>query len=213
MNWGIVQCLFNGSSPSWKHFDITQENLTIFSQSNSRLSYFSPFLFVFFVVVFLSKELIITIHNEPKDKLSITCNSSCLCCCWRSYMLIDVYIVSRVICCRLWESREHSPHVTMYCMLNPLTSVGGSVHCDCTGFCSILIRKGQLFILISSSLKWCFNVIYISHWLFKLLHVFYSYLMGQNTELNIYIEYLISQPLTFYPMFQLLQVKRSVFFF
>lgn len=34
-----------------------------------------------------------------------------------------------------------------------------------------LIWKGQLFILISSFLKRCFNVIYISHWLFKLLNV------------------------------------------
>lgn len=58
--------------------------------------------------------------------------------------------------------------------------------------CTVLIWKGQLFILISSFLKRCFNVIYISHDCSKILNVFfYYYLMGQNTELNIYIEYLI----------------------
>lgn len=36
---------------------------------------------------------------------------------------------------------------------------------------------------------------------------------GTNTELNIYIEYLISQSLTSYPTFQLLQVKLSLSFF
>lgn len=85
-------------------------------------------------------------------------------------------------------------------LLNPFDIDGRSVGCDCTAItllpwkCTVLIWKGQLFILISSSLKWCFNVIYISHWLFKLLNVFYYYLMGQNAELNIYIENLISEP-------------------
>lgn len=124
---------------------------------------------------------------------------SLLFCCW-SYTLIGVYIVSRVICCWLRSHSEHSPHVMMYYMLNPFDIDGEECwvwlhsHYITTMKCTVLIWKGQLFILISSSLKWCFNVIYISHWLFKLLNVFYYYLMGQNAELNIYIENLISEP-------------------
>lgn len=115
----------------------------------------------------------------------------------------------------LSRSHEHSPRVTMYCMLNPIDIIGQECSVWLRSFtllpwkCTVLIRKGQLFILISSSLKWCFNVIYISHWLFELLNVFYYYLMVQNTELNIYIEYLISKP--FWHLIQFFSCYRQKF--
>lgn len=50
------------------------------------------------------------------------------CCRWWSYMFIGVYIVSRIICWRLWKSHEHPLHGWWI----HLTSLGRSVQCDCT---------------------------------------------------------------------------------
>lgn len=120
----------------------------------------NPLTFVFYLVSFSKKEL----KETMPQQLLIFCR------CWWSYALVDVHIVTTVICCWLLESRC----VITYCMfyiserehsvwLHSLTLLPSK--------CTVLIWKGQLFILISSFLKRCFNVIYISHWLFKLLNV------------------------------------------
>lgn len=115
-DWGIAQhgILVTGVHPAgklWETFEYCHVASNKKRQSFHRVTHFCRLGLVF---------------KERTEGLSVHHLQYLLlfCCCWWSYMFIGVYIVTRVICCWLWNSREHSPHVMMYCMLNPFDIIG-----------------------------------------------------------------------------------------
>lgn len=87
----------------------SSEKVTIFSQSNSLLFWsFFP-------------------RKEPSRASPAVVSASLFLA-----DTVGLHIVTVAPYCWLWMSREHSPHVEMYCMLNTFTSLGRSVHCDCS---------------------------------------------------------------------------------
>lgn len=214
--------LTNGSSPSCK----LKRNIWPFYIKKKWQSFHWETHFYHLFVCFLfppPKELMIILREEEMAKLCITYMVTV---CYfllfadgATHSLV-VYIVTRVICCWLWKSHEHSLHILMYCMLNPFDIIWQ----ECSVWlhsltllpwkCTVSIWKGQLFILISSFLKWCFNVIYISHWLFKLLNVFYHLFNGTKywTEYLHRVFNFKSLDSLSSSCFQLLQVKLCLFF-
>lgn len=125
----------------------TSRKLTIFLQSVSHL--------------FLRKCMIIIQKEKHKEMLCITCNSEDLLLLIEPHIYVSLYKQNYFSVDCGSHASNPSFHDVLY--VEPILhqwarvfSVTAQPFITLKLYCTVLIWKGQLFILISSSLKWCF---------------------------------------------------------